>query len=193
MKKVVRIIGRMSGGGPPHQVAYLHKSLRTSFETILAIGTIESHERDMTYLLEDFKGVVEIPSMSRSVNVWSDLISLFAITRLLLREQPDVVHTHTPKAGMLGRVAAFLSRVPVRVHTYHGHGFSGYLGKVGSRAVVTVERILNRLTTHVIAISESQAHEITEKFRVVSADKVTVIRNGIDLSRFSDADKMRAE
>jgi len=191
MKKVVRIIGRMSGGGPPHQAAYLHKSLRTSFETILVIGTIESHERDMTYLLEDFKGVVEIPSMSRSVNVWSDLISLFAITRLLLREQPDVVHTHTPKAGMLGRVAAFLSRVPVRIHTYHGHGFSGYLGKAGSRVVIAVEWGLNKLSTHIIAISESQAHELTDRYRVVRAGKVTVIRNGIDLARFADADQMR--
>src|SRR6516162_7487819 len=177
MKKVVRIIGRMSGGGPPHQAAYLHKSLRTSFETILVIGTIESHERDMTYLLEDFKGVVEIPSMSRSVNVWSDLISLFAITRLLLREQPDVVHTHTPKAGMLGRVAAFLSRVPVRIHTYHGHGFSGYLGKAGSRVVIAVEWGLNKLSTHIIAISESQAHEPTDRYRVVRAGRFTPIKD----------------
>jgi glycosyltransferase involved in cell wall biosynthesis len=193
MKKVVRVIGRMSGGGPPHQAAYLHKSLRSSFDTVLVIGTVEKDEQDMRYLLADSPNVVEIPSMSRSLNAWSDFVSLYAITRLLVRERPDVVHTHTPKAGLLGRMAAFLAHVPVRVHTYHGHGFSGYLGKVGSRAVVTVERILNRLTTHVIAISESQAHEITEKFRVVSADKVTVIRNGIDLSRFSDADKMRAE
>ena len=189
----MRIIGRMSGGGPPHQAAYLHKSLRTSFETILVIGTIESHERDMRYLLEDSEGIVEIPSMSRSVNIWSDLVSLFAIIRLLLRERPDVVHTHTPKAGMLGRVAAFLSGVPVRIHTYHGHGFRGYLGKVGSSAVIAVEWALNKLSTHIIAISESQAHELTNLYCVVPAGKVTVIRNGIDLTGFADPDKMRGE
>ena len=193
MKKVVRIIGRMSGGGPPHQAAYLHKSLRSAFETVLVIGSIEEDEQDMRYLLADSKDVVEIPSMSRSLHAWSDLLSLFAITRLLVRERPDLVHTHTPKAGMLGRVAAFLAGVPVRVHTYHGHGFSGYLGRIGSSAVISLERLLNRLSTHVIAISESQAIEITEKYRVVPGSKVTVIRNGIDLARFAYADEERSE
>lgn len=193
MKKVVRVIGRMSGGGPPHQAAYLHKALRSAFDTVLVIGKAEEDERDMRYLLEDSENVVEIPAMSRSLNVWSDLVSLFAITRVLVRERPDVVHTHTPKAGLLGRMAAFLAGVPVRIHTYHGHGFSGYLGRAGSKAVIAVERLLNKLTTHIIAISKLQALEITSKYRVAPTSKVTVICNGIDLSRFAGADLERSE
>jgi glycosyltransferase involved in cell wall biosynthesis len=193
MKKVVRVIGRMSGGGPPHQAAYLHKALRSAFETVLVVGTVEEDERNMRYLLEDSENVVEIPSMFRSLNPWSDFVSLLTITRVLIRERPDIVHTHTPKAGLLGRVAAFLARVPVRIHTYHGHGFSGYLGKTGSAAVIATEWLLNRLSTHVIAISKSQAAEITSKYRVAPASKVTIICNGIDLSRFASADLERSE
>ena len=147
VKKVVRIIGRMNGGGPARQVAYLHRSLRGSFETILVIGAIEHGEHDMRYLLEDSIGVVEIPSMSRSVKVWSDLVSLVKITQLLLREKPDIVHTHTAKAGVLGRIAALLAGVPVRVHTYHGNVFQGYFGKRTSRLIIAIERMLNRVTT----------------------------------------------
>jgi len=193
VKKVVRIIGRMNGGGPARQVAYLHRSLRSSFETILVIGAVEPGEYDMRYLLEDSIGVVEIPSMSRSVKVWSDLVSLITITRLLLRERPDIVHTHTAKAGVLGRVAALLAGVPVRIHTYHGNVFQGYFGKRTSRLIIAIERMLNRVTTRVIAISESQAEELVGRFRVADRRKVAIIRNGFDLSAMTVSERQRVE
>ena len=153
MKKVVRIIGRMNGGGPARQVAYLHHALRSSFETILVVGAIEQGEQDMRYLLEDSIGVIEIPSMSRSVKGRSDLASLIKITQLLLREKPDIVHTHTAKAGVLGRLAAIIAGVPIRVHTYHGNVFQGYFGRRASSLIIAIEGMLNRFTTRVIAIS----------------------------------------
>src|SRR5271165_4001470 len=183
----------MNGGGPARQVAYLHRSLRSSFETILVIGAVEPGEYDMRYLLEDSIGVVEIPSMSRSVKVWSDLVSLITITRLLLRERPDIVHTHTAKAGVLGRVAALLAGVPVRIHTYHGNVFQGYFGKRTSRLIIAIERMLNRVTTRVIAISESQAEELVGRFRVADRRKVAIIRNGFDLSAMTVSERQRVE
>ena len=193
MKKVVRIIGRMNGGGPARQVAYLHHALRSSFETILVIGAIEPGEQDMRYLLQDSMGVIEVSTMSRSVKGWSDLISLVKITRLLWREKPDIVHTHTAKAGVLGRIAALVAGVPIRVHTYHGNVFQGYFGKRTSRLIAAIERVLNRVTTRVIAISASQAKEIVERFRVADRRKVVIVRNGFDLSATAVPERTRIE
>ena len=193
MKKVVRIIGRMNGGGPARQVAFLHRCLQGPFDTILVVGTIDKGEEDMRYLLEDSSGVVEIPSMSRSVRAWSDLVSLYAIIRLLIREKPDIVHTHTAKAGLLGRIAALVTGVPIRVHTYHGNVFQGYFSERVSRLIITIERILNRITTRVIAISESQAEELVEKFRVARREQTIVIRNGFDLKARAHCAELRSE
>ena len=191
MKKVVRIIGRMNGGGPARQVAYLHHALRSSFETILVVGAIEQGEQDMRYLLEDSIGVIEIPSMSRSVKGRSDLVSLIKITQLLLREKPDIVHTHTAKAGVLGRLAAIIAGVPIRVHTYHGNVFQSYFGRRASSLIIAIEGMLNRFTTRVIAISESQAQELVEQFKVARRDQVAIVRNGFDLNGLASCGQLR--
>lgn len=193
MKKLVRIIGRMNGGGPARQVAYLHRALRGSFDTRLIVGAIEDGEQDMRYLLQDATGVVEIPSMSRSVKGWSDLVSLVRITRILLREKPDIVHTHTAKAGVIGRIAALLSGVPIRIHTYHGNVFHDYFGKTATRLILATERWLNRITTRVIAISASQAEELAERFHVARRQQIAMVRNGFDLRTLADLDKLRGQ
>src|SRR5450631_4498307 len=179
----------MNGGGPARQVAYLHRALRGSFETRLVVGMVDSGEQDMRYILDDSVGVIEIPSMSRSVKGWSDLVSVIKITLLLLRERPDIVHTHTAKAGVLGRIAALVAGVPIRVHTYHGNVLQGYFGNRTSRLIAAIERVLNRVTTCVIAISESQADEIVGRFRVADRRKVAIVRNGFDLSAMAVPDR----
>jgi glycosyltransferase involved in cell wall biosynthesis len=193
MKKLVRIIGRMNGGGPARQVAYLHRALRASFDTRLIVGAIEDGEQDMRYLLQDASGVLEVPSMSRSVRGWSDLVSLVRITRILLREKPDIVHTHTAKAGVIGRIAALLSGVPIRIHTYHGNVFQGYFGMIATRLIMATERLLNRFTTRVIAISDSQAEELAERFHVARRPQIAIVRNGFDLRTLADLDRLRGQ
>jgi hypothetical protein len=102
--------------------------------------------------------------MSRPVRLWSDLLAFLRIFRILRREQPDLVHTHAAKAGTLGRLAATLLRVPVRVHTYHGHVFHGYFGTLQTRIWLAIERTLNKITTRTVVISESQ-EELVEKYK----------------------------
>jgi glycosyltransferase involved in cell wall biosynthesis len=119
--------------------------------------------------------------MSRRIAVWNDLLAFISILKYLRREQPDIVHTHTAKAGALGRVAAWLCRVPVIVHTYHGNVFSGYFSPSKSRAYLATERLLGRLSSHVIAVSGSQWEEICTKYRVVPHHKASAINNGFDL------------
>lgn len=193
MSKVVRIIGRMCGSGPSRQVAFLHRTLRRSFETVLVVGVTEEGEQDMRYLLQDSTGVMEVATMSRSVRGWADLVSLVHIGRILWREKPAIVHTHTAKAGVLGRIAGLLTGVPVLVHTYHGHVFQGYFGKTASRLIIHIERLLNRFTTRVIAISPSQAKDLADNFQVARRGKIVILRTGFDLAALNGLDTYRRE
>jgi glycosyltransferase involved in cell wall biosynthesis len=131
--------------------------------------------------------------MSRPVHLWTDFLAFLHIVRILRAEQPDLVHTHAAKAGTLGRVAAALLGVPVRIHTYHGNVFRGYFGALQTRIWLAIERTLNKITTRTVLISESQVDELVDKFNVVSRQKACVIRNGYDQSLFgSRADPIEA-
>jgi glycosyltransferase involved in cell wall biosynthesis len=182
--KVVRIIGRLNVGGPARQACYLHQDLAKRYETVLVTGRLDKGEGDMSYLLGSQEGVRWVGSMSRPVSIWSDLVAFVRILRILRKERPEIVHTHTAKAGALGRVAASLMRVPVSIHTYHGHVLQGYFSPSQTRLWVWIERLLGRFTTRVIAISPSLADELAHAYRVVSAQKISVIRTGFDLAPF---------
>jgi glycosyltransferase involved in cell wall biosynthesis len=188
--KVVRIIGRLNVGGPARQACLLHERLRPEFQTVLITGRPDVGERDMSYLLDSKAGVYRIESMSRPVSLFADLASLFAIYRILRREKPDIVHTHTAKAGTIGRVAAVLAGVPVRIHTFHGHVFAGYFGRFKTRVYLAIERFLARFTTRIVTVSEGQAEELAERYRVSRREKIQVIRNGFD---WSDSKRSRDE
>src|SRR3954470_8655841 len=188
--KVVRIIGRLNVGGPARQACLLHERLRPEFKTVLVTGRPDSGEKDMSYLLSSNEGVHSIFSMSRPVRFFSDLRSLFAIYRILRREKPDIVHTHTAKAGTLGRIAAIMAGIPVRVHTFHGHVFAGYFGALKTWLYLTVERFLARFTTRIVTVSEGQAEELAHKYRVAPRSKIQVIRNGFD---WTQSQRSRAE
>jgi glycosyltransferase involved in cell wall biosynthesis len=189
--KVVRIIGRLNVGGPARQACFLHQALRDNFDTVLIAGRLDEQEGDMSYLLTSENGVRWIRSMSRPVRLWSDFMAFLHIVRVLRAEQPDLVHTHAAKAGTLGRVAAVLVGVPVRVHTYHGNVFHGYFGALQTRIWIAIERALNKVTTRTVLISESQVDELVDKYNVVSPQKASLIRNGYDLSLFGSGANVR--
>jgi glycosyltransferase involved in cell wall biosynthesis len=138
----------------------------------------------MAYLLGSEDAVYRLPEMSREISC-SDFKALLKIWRILRRERPQIVHTHTAKAGGLGRVAAWLAGVPVLVHTYHGHVFHGYFSKPKTRFFLEIERLLARITTRIVAISESQRQELSIKYRVAPLDKITVVQNGFHFPTFS--------
>ena len=163
--KVVRITGRLNVGGIALQACFLHQALRSTFDTVLIAGHLDKQEGDMSYLLTSEEGVRWIPSMSRPVRPWADFLAFLRIVRILRAERPDLVHTHAAKAGVLGRVAAALVRVPIRVHTYHGNVFHGYFGALQTKMWIAIERALNKVTTRTVLISESQADELVHKYR----------------------------
>lgn len=153
--RVLRIIARMNVGGPALQVSALARHLDPArFDHRLLVGSVGPDEADYLDLRAPDVEVVRVPGLGRAPRAGDDLRALASITREIRRFRPDVVHTHTAKAGFLGRSAASASRVPFRVHTFHGHLLQGYFSPTVTRAVVLTERTLARLTTRLVAVGE---------------------------------------
>src|SRR5438270_7151384 len=198
--KVLRIIARLNVGGPARHVVWLTSGMKPDgYDTLLVAGVVPPGEDDMSYLAAQ-AGVTPfiIPEMSREISP-RDAITVWKLFRLMLQEKPDLVHTHTAKAGTVGRVAGLMYRwltpatligKPRRfrvVHTYHGHFFHGYYGPASTRLFLMIEKLLARLATdRIIVITGQQRQEINEKFRVGRADQFSVIPLGIDLSIYSN-------
>ena len=198
--KILRIIARLNVGGPARHVVWLTDAMRDGeFETTLIAGTVPEGEEDMSWFAERH-GVSPryIKEMSRELSP-KDAVSLFKVYRTMLRERPDIVHTHTAKAGTVGRAAAFLykwltpgtlvgrpRRVRV-VHTFHGHVFHSYYGPAKTRVFIMIERVLARLATdRIVTITAQQLDEINGQVGVGRAAQFDVIPLGIDLAAFED-------
>lgn len=152
---------------------------------MLLTGQIPEGEGSMEYLAEKMGVVpIRIGSMSRKISWHKDLTTLWQLIRIFRREEPLVVHTHTAKAGTVGRLAAMMTRVPVRVHTFHGHVFRGYFSPAVTRVFLTIERFLAHHTDCIIAISESQKHDLAHTYRIAPAEKIAVVPLGFDLDSF---------
>jgi glycosyltransferase involved in cell wall biosynthesis len=176
----------------------LSAGLRDRCETLLVTGTVPPGEDDMGYFAAQ-NGIepMVIPEMSREISP-KDALTIWKLYRLLLREKPDIVHTHTAKAGTAGRVAGFLYRWiapgtligrPRRcrfIHTYHGHVFHSYYGSLKTRLFLSIEKTLARMTDRIIVISPQQLFEINEKFGVGKAEQFSVVPLGLDVALFSD-------
>ncbi|HEY0460342.1 MAG TPA: glycosyltransferase [Pyrinomonadaceae bacterium] len=195
--KIVRIIARLNVGGPARHVVWLTKNLQgAEFQSVLLTGTVPEGEEDMNYFAaENGVSPVYIPEMSRELSP-KDVVSLWKVFRRMWREKPDVIHTHTAKAGTIGRVAGFFYRWLAwkdvkMIHTYHGHVFHSYYGKRKTAIFLFIEKSLARLTDKIIAISEQQRAEINEKFGVGRARQFQVVQLGIDLSPFAGAEAKR--
>lgn len=197
--RVVRIIARLNVGGPAQHVVWLTAGLPAAeYQSLLVTGVVPPGEDDMSYFAESLGIHPEvIPEMSREISP-KDAITVWKLYRLLRRERPHVIHTHTAKAGTVGRVAGFLYRwlTPATlwgrprpcclVHTYHGHIFHSYYGGFKTRLFLFIERVLARLATdRIIVISPQQLHEIQEVFGVGRRRQFTVIPLGLDTERFT--------
>jgi glycosyltransferase involved in cell wall biosynthesis len=127
-----------------------------------------------------------LPSLTREVHLFKDAQTLWELFRLFRQERPALVHTHTSKAGVLGRVAAWLARVPVIVHTPHGHVFYGHFGPFRSWLFLQIERGLCALTDRLIALTEAERQDHLDR-EVGKADRFAVVPSGIDRERFGQA------
>jgi glycosyltransferase involved in cell wall biosynthesis len=186
--KILRIIARLNIGGPAIHVSLLTAKLNDSeYQSTLVCGSIEPGEGDMSYYAAQH-GVtpVVVPELSRALNPLRDLRTLWTLWRLIRREKPDVVHTHTAKAGFVGRWAAKLAGVPVIVHTFHGHVFEGYFGPRKTRLFLILEQLTSRVSDVILTLTEGLRRELADKYRVTRRERITVLPLGLDLQPFAD-------
>lgn len=198
--KIVRVIARLNVGGPARHVVWLTAGLQgPDWDTLLVAGTVAPGEEDMGYFaaahgVEPFM----IRAMSRELSL-KDALTIWKLYRLFCRENPDIVHTHTAKAGTVGRIAGLVYRWftpatllgrPRRclfVHTYHGHIFHSYYGSLKTRLFLSIEKALARLITdRIVVVSEQQHHEIQRSFGVGRPDQFVVIPLGLDTGNFAN-------
>ena len=133
-----------------------------------------------------------IPELGREVSARDDLVTLFKLYRLFRRWRPDIVETHTAKAGTVGRLAALLAHVPVRVHVFHGHVFHSYFSPLKTRAFLGIERVLARTTTRIVVLGEQQRREILA-YGVGTPERVVSIPLGFQLQAFLEAEQWRGQ
>jgi glycosyltransferase involved in cell wall biosynthesis len=191
--RVLRVIARLNMGGPALHVAYLTHGLRErGYDTTLVAGSLARGEDSMEFVAREL-GIeaTHLPELRRDIAPIRDLQATVRLARLIRRLRPDILHTHTAKAGAVGRAAALLvgdARPPIVVHTFHGHVLRGYFGPRLSYGFRLLERWLAKRTDALVAVSPEVRDELV-RLGVAPAEKFTVIRVGIELGvRVADLD-----
>tara|TARA_B100000575_G_scaffold9322_1_gene6887 strand:- start:12465 stop:13655 length:1191 start_codon:yes stop_codon:yes gene_type:complete len=185
MVKVLRILNRFNVGGPTHNATYLTKFLSPEYETKLIAGKKLDSEASSEYILKKYSiDYFIVKNMNRSLNLVKDIKAFIEIRRIIKEYKPDIIHTHASKSGALGRLAAISLKVPIIIHTFHGHVFHSYFGKLKSYMYVLIERYLAKKSSAIIAISDLQKKEISKDFRICPPEKISVIPLGFDLDKF---------
>ncbi len=188
--RILRLIARLNIGGPAIQAITLSSELpRERYVTLLVFGNIFLGEGDMSDLVcRRSINSIYLARLGRSVSLVDDVMAFLRIWRIVKRFQPDIIHTHTAKAGTLGRLAAiccnFLRKRTDKirlVHTYHGHVFHSYFSPLKTRLIIFIEKFLARLTDRIVVISDLQKYDICNHFRIARKEKVVMIPLGLDL------------
>jgi glycosyltransferase involved in cell wall biosynthesis len=182
--RVLRVIARLNVGGPALHVTYLARGLADrGYETTLVAGDVGRGEASMAFVA-DRAGVdvVRLRGLSRELSPLRDAVAAWRLARIIRKVRPDVVHTHTAKAGAVGRMAALLAgpRRPVVVHTFHGHVLRGYFGRAGTLVFRAIEMVLARVTDRLVAVSPEVRDELVS-LGVARPERFSVIRLGIEL------------
>ena len=186
--RLMRVITRLTVSGPTTHALVANRGLaHRGWETLLVHGTAEPDEEGIDLADLDLP-MAHVPSLRRSIGP-RDAAALLSLVGLMRRYRPIVVHTHHSKGGLLGRLAATIARVPIRVHTFHGTVFEGYFSPRASRAIVRAERTMARLTTQLVVLTETQRQELVEA-GVASPDRIDVVPLGLELGTFARADRV---
>ena len=195
--RVLRLIARLNVGGPAIQALTLTRELEShGFATLLAKGVEGEREGTMDGLAKRLDvSPVEIPSLKREITIPDDVRTIRTVRRLIRDFRPAILHTHTAKAGTVGRVAALLSgrrRPGLIVHTFHGHVLSGYFSARAERIFTAIERFLAKRTDVLIAVSDEVRDDLVA-LGIASPERIRVVPLGFDLRPFDlDGEERRA-
>jgi glycosyltransferase involved in cell wall biosynthesis len=190
--RVCRVVARLNVGGVAVHIAQLTAGLDSQrFAQLVVTGVEGKGEASMLPAVRA-QGVqpIVIPELGREIRPRDDAVALAKLTYLFRRWRPDVVETHTAKAGALGRVAAVAAGVGVRVHVFHGHVFEGFFGPRETRTYLEIERRLAGVTTRIIALSGEQREELLA-YGVGRPEQVVVVPLGLDLGPYLEVSGLR--
>jgi glycosyltransferase involved in cell wall biosynthesis len=199
--RILRLIARLNVGGPALHVSYLSREFdEIGYRTTLVAGRVGGDEGSMESEAQEL-GVIPlyVPELQREISPFLDVAAVRRVRALIRELRPHILHTHTAKAGAVGRTAAALARPrpAVVVHTFHGHVLRGYFGPAQSAAFLQIERRLAAVSDALVAVSPEVRDDLV-RLGVAPADRITVIRLGLDLDRRVAAepgarDQVRAE
>jgi glycosyltransferase involved in cell wall biosynthesis len=192
--RILRVITRLNIGGPAVHVLHLHEHTAGGrYESRMVAGIEESSEGSYLALHRGMQdGITVLPSLGREIRPWRDAKALAGVVRQIRRFRPDIVETHTAKAGVIGRVAAAICRVRVIIHVYHGHVLHGYFSPAPTRFFVEVERRLARHSSCLLAVSDQVRSDLLA-LGVGTKNRFEVMPLGLDLERFRSVDTRRGE
>lgn len=193
MPKIMHIITRMDMGGSAQNTLQTCLGLAEKYDMVLLHGlSLESNMTEAERRAVDdqieaatAKGVraMALSTLMREIDPVRDMRTFLTLMGLIRCERPDIVHTHSSKAGILGRWAAFATGVPIRVHTAHGHVFYGHFNRLRSQLFLLIERITAALTHRLVALTQGERRDYLQ-LGLCRADKITVVHSGVDLGRF---------
>jgi glycosyltransferase involved in cell wall biosynthesis len=179
-------------GGPAHQAALLsgRRFYPDRYETLLVHGTLAPGEASLADLSEAEGATMRpVSELRQPVSPFRDSQALLKLIRIARAFRPDIVHTHTAKAGFLGRQAALAVRPrPVIVHTYHGHVLEGYFGATKARLYLELERALARVSDRLLGVSQATVEDLV-RLGVAPAEKFSVLPLGLDLDPLAEPDE----
>ena len=196
--RVLRVIARLNVGGPALHATLLTERLDPSrYASTLVAGTEGEDEGDYLELRRmTLSSFIRLPELGREIRSGQDLWALAKLVGIIRRQRPDIVHTHTAKAGALGRLAAWICRVPVVVHTYHGHVFQGYFSPTATRIFIRIERWLARRSSALVTVTERVRRDVLA-LGIGRPEDVVVVPLGLDLGALRVAEQqagaLRAE
>ena len=184
-QRVMRIITRLNVGGPARQAILLTGSLRArGYISHLVWGSVSRREGELS--VPQGASNTHAPELRRELRPFDDVRAAQALVSLIRGARPLIVHTHLAKAGALGRTAAWRARVPVVVHTFHGHTFEGYFSAPKRRTFLAAERWLAKRTDCLIAVSSAVRDDLLA-LQIGTPDQWRVIPLGLDLGELLES------
>ena len=182
------VLNRLSIGGPAVNTLAVAHQLSRDFEILLLAGEPLPQEESAAHLLQKYKGfrVEMLPSIRRAIQPVQDLKAFFQLKEKIRSFQPQIIHTHGSKPGVLARLAAIQCKVPVIAHTYHGHVFHSYFSRFITSFILKAERWLAKRSSFLIAINNQLMNDLTEVYRIAPADKILLNRLGLETAEMYD-------
>src|SRR6267154_1712632 len=187
--RVIHVITRLIVGGAQENTiaSVLGLRLKPGFDVSLISGPTRGPEGSVEPLLAPTPEVLtRIPELVRPVHPWKDLLALQRLAAIFRSRRPDIVHTHSGKAGFLGRLAAARAKVPIIIHTVHGPSFGAFAGPVANTLFRTAEKFASRVTTHFVVVADAMKTQYVAA-GIGRPDQYTKILSGFDIEPFLSA------